>query len=97
MLLVSGAEIAPVGPAVVVGGAVMDGARREPSDLDGLESARGVEALSARLLEHVRMSERAARPAPGEGPHPLEFDDSGFPIPQRPPSFAERVGRLLGE
>ena len=28
-------------------------------------------------------------------PRPLEFDDSGFPIPQRPPGFVERVARLL--
>jgi hypothetical protein len=26
---------------------------------------------------------------------PLEFDESGFPIPQRTPSFARRVARLL--
>ena len=28
-------------------------------------------------------------------PLPLEFDESGFPITQRPSSFAERVARLL--
>jgi hypothetical protein len=28
-------------------------------------------------------------------PHPLEFDDSGFPLKQRTPSFVERVARLL--
>jgi hypothetical protein len=27
--------------------------------------------------------------------HPLEFDESGFPIPQDNPSFAARVARLL--
>jgi hypothetical protein len=30
-----------------------------------------------------------------DGARPLEFDESGFPIPQRNPSFAERVARLL--
>ena len=28
-------------------------------------------------------------------PRPLEFDDNGFPIPQRTPSFVTRVARLL--
>ena len=29
-------------------------------------------------------------------PGPLEFDESGFPIAQRTPRFAERVARLRG-
>jgi hypothetical protein len=29
-------------------------------------------------------------------PHPLEFDESGFPIDQTSPTFVERVARLLG-
>jgi hypothetical protein len=29
------------------------------------------------------------------GPRPLEFDEAGFPIPQRNSSFVKRVARLL--
>jgi hypothetical protein len=29
------------------------------------------------------------------GARPLQFDESGFPIPQRNPGFVERVARLL--
>ena len=31
-----------------------------------------------------------------ERPRPLEFDESGFPIPQPVPTFMRRLGRLLG-
>jgi hypothetical protein len=33
----------------------------------------------------------------GDQPRPLEFDERGFPIRQRIPSFVQRVARLLGE
>jgi hypothetical protein len=29
-----------------------------------------------------------------QAPHPLEYDESGFPLEQRPASFVERVARL---
>jgi hypothetical protein len=32
---------------------------------------------------------------PAEQPRPLEFDASGFPVPQPTPSFVQRVRRLL--
>jgi hypothetical protein len=32
---------------------------------------------------------------PAEAPHPLEYDESGFPLAQRNSSFVERVTRLL--
>jgi hypothetical protein len=35
--------------------------------------------------------------APTEQPRPLEFDASGFPIPQPIPTFVQRVRRLLGD
>jgi hypothetical protein len=28
-------------------------------------------------------------------PRPLEYDESGFPLPQDRPGFAQRVARLL--
>jgi hypothetical protein len=45
-----------------------------------------------------RRSQALARNGPGEladRPHPLEFDESGFPIAQRSGGFVERVARLL--
>jgi hypothetical protein len=38
---------------------------------------------------------RSGRSTPVDRPRPLEFDESGFPIAQRPSSFVERVARLL--
>jgi hypothetical protein len=38
---------------------------------------------------------RRGRAAAVDHPRPLEFDESGFPIPQRTPSFVARVARLL--
>jgi hypothetical protein len=38
-------------------------------------------------------SRRRANDARRAGP--LEFDESGFPLPQRRPGFAQRVARLL--
>jgi hypothetical protein len=41
--------------------------------------------------------ERIARRSLGNGTFasPLQYDESGFPINNRPPSFAERVRRLI--
>ena len=60
-------------------------------------------AIDAALNEmagaaEYRRSQRAAtngKPRPTERAHPREFDESGFPIPQRQPSFVQRVARLL--
>jgi hypothetical protein len=38
---------------------------------------------------------RSGRTRARDGARPREFDESGFPIPQRNPSFIERVARLL--
>jgi hypothetical protein len=47
--------------------------------------------------ERYRRSLRQATNGSMETGHarPLEFDESGFPIPQRPRSFVSRVTRLL--
>jgi hypothetical protein len=37
------------------------------------------------------------RPGTVERSRPLEFDESGFPIAQRNPSFVTRVARLLAQ
>ena len=49
-------------------------------------------------MERYRRSQRLASdggPRAADRPHPLEFDESGFPIPQRSPTFIDRVARLL--
>lgn len=38
---------------------------------------------------------RSGRAASVDRAHPLEFDESGFPIAQLRPSFAQRVARHL--
>ncbi len=48
--------------------------------------------------QRYRHSQRQARRGGAQRvdrPRPLEFDESGFPIPQTGPSFLERVARLL--
>ena len=43
-------------------------------------------------------AQRQAQRWTGAGPNtarPLEFDDTGFPIPQTAPGFVERLTRLL--
>jgi hypothetical protein len=39
---------------------------------------------------------RRGRTEPLDRARPLEFDESGFPIAQRTPSFVTRVARLMG-
>jgi hypothetical protein len=55
--------------------------------------------LSARAgAERYGRRQREARSGGArstDGARPLEFDKSGFPIPQRNPGFVERVARLL--
>jgi hypothetical protein len=38
---------------------------------------------------------RSGKGLTADGARPREFDAKGFPIPQRNPSFVERVARLL--
>jgi hypothetical protein len=40
---------------------------------------------------------RRARTETQDRPRPLEFDENGFPIAQRTPSFVTRVARLLSQ
>lgn len=40
---------------------------------------------------------RRGRTETQDRPRPLEFDENGFPIAQRTPSFVTRVARLLSQ
>jgi hypothetical protein len=47
---------------------------------------------------HYQLRQREMRSGENradDGPRPLEFDDGGFPIPQRSPRFVQRIGRLI--
>ena len=72
----------------------MSGQTRQRA-LDGaLESAVRELAGAERYRRH-HTGTRTGRARAADGAHPLEFDDTGFPVPQCSPSFVERVGRLL--
>jgi anti-sigma regulatory factor (Ser/Thr protein kinase) len=55
------------------------------------------DAASYRRAQRQALERRglAGRGAQRAGAGPLEFDESGFPIPQRPAGFVERAARLL--
>jgi hypothetical protein len=59
--------------------------------LSDAEVARGKAERYARYQREIRSGNGRAN----GGPRPREFDESGFPIPQRNPSFVERIARLL--
>jgi hypothetical protein len=61
---------------------------------DALAAALNEPAGAARYRQRQRQA-RKGRPDGEDRPRPLEFDESGFPIRQRNPSFAARVARLL--
>ncbi len=58
---------------------------------DAISAALGEQAAR----ERYRRSQRQPRPAAMERPRPLEFDERGFPLPQRTGNLASRVARLL--
>jgi hypothetical protein len=82
------------------------GTREEPPMSGMSERAQG-HRLGDALLSVLSEREGAARyeqyqreirngtAQVADGPRPREFDESGFPIPQRNTSFLERVARLL--
>jgi hypothetical protein len=61
---------------------------------DAGEAALSEEARAERY-RRTQNGGSNGRPAATDRPHPLEFDESGFPIRQRNPSFVTRVARLL--
>jgi hypothetical protein len=60
------------------------------------------DAISAALderagAERYERTQRQVRRGAVDGPRPLEFDESGFPVAQRSAGFVARVARLLGQ
>jgi len=53
------------------------------------------ERTSGERYLRSRRQVRSGGPMAVDRPRPLEFDESGFPMTQRPASFARRVARLL--
>jgi hypothetical protein len=52
-------------------------------------------ARSEGVRRQLRAREARRSGQGGAFARPLEFDESGFPIIERPPSFTSRVARLL--
>jgi hypothetical protein len=68
---------------------------REPSQ----RFLRAVEAALAEEDEGYARYRRARRRVKDDvqfRPAPLEYDESGFPLPQHRPGLARRVARMLG-
>jgi hypothetical protein len=61
---------------------------------DALAAVLNEPAGAERYRQRQRQARRG-RPGVEDRPRPLEFDETGFPIRQRNPSFAARVARLL--
>ena len=61
---------------------------------DALEAALREQARDERYARSPLQAARGGADPSGQA-HPLEFDESGFPIPQAKPSFRTRVARLL--
>jgi hypothetical protein len=71
----------------------MNGQAHQRALGDTLATALREQAGAERYQRRQRQLRRGG--AAGDHPRPLEFDESGFPIAQRIPSFGARVARLL--
>jgi hypothetical protein len=69
----------------------------DPDGHRGLQNAVKAILDDEAGAEQYRQAQREATSGnrDADGARPLEFDESGFPIPQRRASFVERVARLL--
>jgi hypothetical protein len=73
--------------------AAMNGQPPQRASGDTLATALREHAGAERYQRRQRQLRRGR--AAGDHPRPLEFDERGFPIAQRIPSFVARVARLL--
>ncbi len=53
------------------------------------------EQLGAERYRRHQLEMTSGRARSTEGARPIEFDESGFPLPQHNSSFVQRVARLL--
>jgi hypothetical protein len=67
---------------------------REPPRRRARPMARASARSEGDKRRRAREGRTFRRPAVGEG-RPTEYDESGFPIPQRLPSYAQRVRRRI--
>lgn len=70
-------------------------AAQKPYPRDFLRAVEGLLAEEDEGYARYRRSRRRAKQQRSEVPRPLEYDESGFPLPQDRPGFAQRVARLL--
>lgn len=61
---------------------------------DAVERALS-EQLAAERYRQRQLKVTGGSARTTDGARPMEFDESGFPIPQRNPSFVQRVARVL--
>jgi hypothetical protein len=71
----------------------MNGQAHERASGEALATALREQAGAERYQRRQRRLRRG-RAAAVDQPRPLEFDERGFPIAQRIPSFVARVARL---
>lgn len=67
--------------------------RVSPLAASDRRQSRNDQTAARRYHERQRQVRRGRDPI--GGPHPLEYDKNGFPIPQRNSGFVRRVARLL--
>lgn len=64
-------------------------------ELDDAFSVVRKELAGAETYRRRQAQVRRGRTNTADRPRPLEFDENGFPVAQRTPSFVNRVARLL--
>lgn len=72
----------------------MNGQTRQRELGDALAAVVKEQAAAERYRRRQRQVRRG-RTQIVDRPRPLEFDENGFPVAQRTPSFVTRVARLL--
>jgi hypothetical protein len=69
-------------------------ADQTPHPRSFLRAVEGLLAEEDQTYARYRRSRRRTKQRPDTA-RPLEYDESGFPLPQDRPGFAQRVARLL--
>jgi hypothetical protein len=69
--------------------------RTEPQQRAFLRVVEGLLAEEDAAYARYRRTQHDAKHRLAAPPRPLEYDESGFPLPQQRPGFAQRVARIL--